>query len=426
MKIVQLKIDSFKRIKTATIVPTSQTVQITGANASGKSSTLDAIVTALGGKRNAPEDPVHHGDEVARITLDLGEIIVKWHCKQGKTPVLVVESVDGARYPSPQAMLDKLYGELTFDPLEFLRMDEKAQRQVLADLTGLTFDLSEIKADRDKLFADRTVVNREEKNARAVADTIPYEEVQEEDTAALLEQLSVIEKHNADANDERVSLAQAEREIAQNERHMEECEQKIKNLLGLIDKAKTEIATRRHFISSVTDSLKVPQDDTEIRRRLAEASATNARAAKQRQRKVAVAQANKQKEIAEALTAQIDALDAKAHELVAQAPFPVEGLSLTDDGVLYNNVLFKQASSAEKIRVSCAIARALNPNLRILLIKDGSLLDRKMFKALTEDPALADYQIWMERVDESGKVGIYLEDGEVVAVDGVPNTQEEA
>jgi hypothetical protein len=31
-----------------------------------------------------------------------------------------------------------------------------------------------------------------------------------------------------------------------------------------------------------------------------------------------------------------------------------------------------------------------------------------------------DYQVWVERVDTSGKIGVVIEDGQVVAVDGEP------
>jgi hypothetical protein len=30
------------------------------------------------------------------------------------------------------------------------------------------------------------------------------------------------------------------------------------------------------------------------------------------------------------------------------------------------------------------------------------------------------YQVWLEEVDESGQIGIYIEDGTIAAVDGVP------
>ena len=43
--------------------------------------------------------------------------------------------------------------------------------------------------------------------------------------------------------------------------------------------------------------------------------------------------------------------------------------------VTYNNVPFDQCSSSEQLRVSLAMGLALNPKLKVILIRDGSLLD---------------------------------------------------
>ena len=60
-----------------------------------------------------------------------------------------------------------------------------------------------------------------------------------------------------------------------------------------------------------------------------------------------------------------------------------------------------------------------NPKLRILRIKDGSLLDSKNLALLTKMADKYDYQIWIERVATDGKVGIVMEDGMVAAAQPV-------
>lgn len=92
---------------------------------------------------------------------------------------------------------------------------------------------------------------------------------------------------------------------------------------------------------------------------------------------------------------------------------PVPGLSLAEGRVLLNGVPFDQSSSAEQIRTSVAIAMAANPKLRIIRIKDGSLLDEDGLRLIAEQAKENDYQVWIERVDSSGKIGIVMEDGSV-------------
>ena len=54
---------------------------------------------------------------------------------------------------------------------------------------------------------------------------------------------------------------------------------------------------------------------------------------------------------------------------------PVEGLGFGAGIVTFNGLPFDQASTAEQLRVSVAIAMAANPKLRVLRIKHGNDLD---------------------------------------------------
>jgi hypothetical protein len=92
---------------------------------------------------------------------------------------------------------------------------------------------------------------------------------------------------------------------------------------------------------------------------------------------------------------------------------PIEGISFDDENVLYNGIPFSQLSSAEQLKVSISMAMSMNPKLRIVRIMDGSLLDNSSMKTVKEMADTNDFQIWIEKVDESGKIGIYIEDGEI-------------
>jgi hypothetical protein len=63
---------------------------------------------------------------------------------------------------------------------------------------------------------------------------------------------------------------------------------------------------------------------------------------------------------------------------------------------------------------------AAKPALRVLRIQEGSLLDEHSLAMIASMADAEGYQIWIESVDTSGKVGIYLEDGSITAVNGAP------
>lgn len=54
---------------------------------------------------------------------------------------------------------------------------------------------------------------------------------------------------------------------------------------------------------------------------------------------------------------------------------------------------------------------ALNPQLRVMLIDEGSELDSSGLALIAGLAADRDYQVWIAKVDESGKVGFVIEDG---------------
>ncbi len=114
-----------------------------------------------------------------------------------------------------------------------------------------------------------------------------------------------------------------------------------------------------------------------------------------------------------ALTSNIESCDAKREKMIAESALPVTGLSFGDNVVLFNEIPVKQASSAEQLEVSIAVAMSMNPKLKVIRVQDGSLLDSDSMKVLEQMAADKDFQFWVEKVDESGSVGVVIEDGQV-------------
>lgn len=76
MKIVKLQAENFKRLRAVEIVPKGAVVEISGKNAQGKSSVLDSIWAAVGGKDMSPAAPIRAGENSAKVSVDLGELVV--------------------------------------------------------------------------------------------------------------------------------------------------------------------------------------------------------------------------------------------------------------------------------------------------------------------------------------------------------------
>ena len=110
LTIIGFEAEAVKRLTAVKIEPPAVgVVTIAGQNAAGKSSVLDAVMYALGGKDAQPSEPIRRGAKQAKVTLDLGAFRVKW-TRTAKDSYLVVERHDGAKGARPQEFLDARIG----------------------------------------------------------------------------------------------------------------------------------------------------------------------------------------------------------------------------------------------------------------------------------------------------------------------------
>lgn len=409
MKIIELRAERFKRLSAVDITPEGDVVVISGRNAQGKSSVLDAIWMGLGGGAAARDSgtvrPIKDGEKDALVRLDLGEIIVtrKW-TETGST--LVVEGKKGKRFSSPQTLLDSLVGSLSFDPLAFVRMAPAGQRKCLADAVELDFDPDAIDQARAEAYEERTIVNREVKNLEARLSSMPAPKagVPEEE----LSMTDLLAEHKA-------AIAEDVRQ-AQEYKKLEEMRKRAQDLKEKIDALRAELAELTEegkAQSEIVASMPPLPDLGVIGARINSAEETNALVRAAREYRQVSAEAAERRLKSEELSAKIKGLDAKKADGFARAKFPVKGLAFDSEGVTFNGIPFQQCSSAEQVRIAVAIAAALNPKIRVIRISDGSLLDSESMSEVERLAREHEMQIWVERVDETGAVGIVIEDGMV-------------
>lgn len=414
MKIVRLEAEAFKRIRAVEITPTGAVVQISGANGSGKSSCLDAIAAVIGGEKLCPEVPIRRGEEKAHVTVDLGDLVVtrRWTAKGS---YLEVAAKDGSVYKSPQKMLDALVGSLSFDPLSFTRLQPDKQLALLKQLAGV--DVSDLDAEHRKAYEERTLVNREAERLKAqvpppVAGDVPDVEESIEALLAAQEQSAEAKRAN-DAKRAELEKARAE---------VRALTARIAELEGELKTARDRQATLKEEGPRLAAEVKALQDPdvAALRERLKSVESRNALVRQKKARAATSAAAEAKRKEAVDLTAKIEQLAKARAERIASAKLPVEGLGFGDTGITLGGLPFEQASSAEQLRVSLAMGLALNPKLRVLLIRDGSLLDAKSLAMVGEMAAKANAQVWVETVATDSKVGIVIEDGQVAGAAPAP------
>lgn len=395
MKIICLEAENVKHLKVVRIEPDGSLIIIGGDNAAGKSCVLDCFEYALGGAGALPPKPIRAGQDKARIVLDMGDIIVT-RTFTAKGTNLTVKNKDGATFASPQAMLDKLVGELAFDPLEFSNMDAKRQSEVLKQLVGLNFD--KVNVRHKHLFSERTDINRRGKEIKANLDAMTrHEGVSDKEVSVvdLGEKYASAIRHNRKI------------EIVYNE--LKARTDELKRVEGLVKSLRADVEKRQKALENAEEMI----DAEAISAEMAGAESTNTKIRENKAYDAINLELVELRKQSGSLNTKMAKIESDKAKTLAKAKFPIKGLGIDDDGVTFEELPFIQCSTAQRIRISVAIGLAMNPELRILLIREGSLLDTKNLGMVAKMAEDADAQIFLERVSQGKECSFIIEDGEV-------------
>jgi DNA repair exonuclease SbcCD ATPase subunit len=450
MKIVRLTAENIKRLTAVEISPEGNLITIGGKNGAGKSSVLDSIAYALGGQKLVPERPIRKGQDQASVEVELSDGITitrrfwlqSTMCNCGtephnelcdslkKTTVksdLVVKNKDGLKFTSPQATLDKLLGQLSFDPLYFVKAEPTVRHTILKRLVGL--DTTEIDEKRLDAFQKRTSTNKQLKavlaklNYSPKHEDVPAEEISVDEVSKEMHKAEVLREKAISADQEvmkvqslldtnrqrelelEADIAELETELKKKETLLKHQEKQVKAYQIDLEQCKIKAATAK---------AEVP-DAEEIGKRLKEIEEINAKVRDNKVYEETKSDYSSVNSEVEELTKIIETCDKEKKERIAAAKYPVEGLSIEDNAVMFNGIPFKQCSTAEQLKISVSIGLTLNPELKILLVRDGNSLDSDSLKLIAQMAEETDSQLWLERVAETKEGAmIMIEDGSVI------------
>lgn len=414
--IISLQIENIKKIKAVTIRPNGGFVEITGRNGQGKSTVLDSIWWALKGKDNIQAAPIRNGADKGSIKLEVGGYLIERTFRRNQvggdyTTKITVTTKDHATMKSPQAVLDGFTGMLGFDPLAFMRQTPREQYDTLRGLCKLEVDVEELDRQYKDLFAQRTDVNRDVKAAQmrldsmTLPDNAPTERV---DVSALVEKVNEINRKNSE-----VARRQRMRQtlLSDNVRRGEEAA-KLHARLAAIERENEQADAQIRDITNFLHENKT-QDPTEFTDKIKQAEQINSVMDLRERRNFEEKALHTAQTHADELTAQMKELQERKKAAIEAAKLPVSGLEFGEGELLLNGVPLAQLSAAEQLKLSMDISMAENPQLKVVLLKDASLLDNESMEYIRARAEKEGYQVWAERVASDGAVGFTIENGEL-------------
>lgn len=416
--------ENIMRIRVARIDFTGNVTLIGGENEQGKSSLLNSIAMLLGGKAEFDEEPLRKGARKGRIFGDFGEFKVERTLTAKGTTELTVTLADGEESASPQTVLNELISRYTFDPLGFFRLDPPKQDAFLRDACGLDFE--ELEAEEALIVDRRRLVNADVKRLKTllaesphhqgapkafidVAETVALKESREQHNERRREYLRAIEADKS-------VLARSEYQLRQTEQQIEELERQLVAARSRWEAHNEDRETLAAKILVAEANTPAEEPTEELRAKLMSAEEVNAKVRANMARADIEKNLQKAEDAADEFQSDLEHIKDRKAERLAAMKFPVPGLSFTEHGWRFQDVPISQASQAQKLRLGVAFGCVLNPRIKLMLLREGSLLGDEMLKLLGELAVEYDCQVIVERVGTRDPGAIIISDGEVVGV----------
>lgn len=416
MKIWELESENFKKLNVSLAI-NGRSVTVTGKNESGKSSFIDAIFKTLTGEK-VKGSPVQLGKNTAKnkvlIRKDNGETItVEKTFSDGKTS-LTVKLNGSQNVKSPQTFLDTTLGQISFDPLVFVNKTPLEQKRFLMDL--LNIDLDEFEERKRKLLDELQQINNDLTTVSGELESLPlldkkYEFIDSSEAVKENEKINLLKVESARIDN---LISQSNIRLETLNKQNSEYEIQIRDLRMKIDANTKSIKDGTAYLLKLNkdkDKIVIPES-SDLETQIKEINKNNEYYRTQQDRIA------KQREFESIETMKVDmlgkikAIEKERNKKLSEIEMPVKGLEFIDTGLSYNGLSLTEdnISTSRIIEIGIRIAIAMNPNLRIMQIKDGSLLDKDMLKTIKDICKDKDYQLFIEKVSDEKELGFIIDE----------------
>lgn len=302
-----------------------------------------------------------------------------------------------------QKELQEIIQQYSIDPLAFTRMKPKDQVEELKSI--LWIDTKKIDHDissqMDKAKLARAIDTEKKK---ALKDIWTPEAVKAVDTADLATQLSQAELYNSKKKELQGRISVWEWWISD-----------IDDQIAALQKSKAEAEEKlSHLKDEYKDGYSKKEIDiSPIQKKISEAAETNRKATIFEKYLELEAEAMESWTVLEKHKMILEELREDRLKLLSDAKLPIEWMTMDEtDGIMIDGVMITQLSSAEQILIATKIIAHTNPALKLIYIKDWSLLDDEKFDEIEKFAKAWDYQFFVEVVGEQMD-SIILSEGEV-------------
>ena len=402
MKINRLEIENVKRIKAVKIEPRESGLTLIGGNNNqGKTSVLDSIAWALGGERFKPSQATREGSVIPpnlHIVMNNGLVVER----KGKNSALKVTDPNGNK--GGQQLLNEFVEQLALDLPKFMESSGKEKAQTLLQIIGVGDQLVQLEKEEKELYQERLYVGRTADQKEKFAKEQPYFPEAPKDLISpsdLIRQQQEILARNGDNQRKRENLHKLEQDY-------QKINDALSELLAKQKKIEEDLRIARLSATDLQDESTAELEDS-----ISNIEEINRKVRANLDKEKAEDDAKGYRSQYNELTEKINDLRSKKNSLLDSAELPLPELSVADGELIYKGQKWDNMSGSERLKVSTAVVRKLNPDCGFVLLDKLEQMDMETLK---------EFGLWLEseglqaiatRVSTGDECSIIIEDGYV-------------
>jgi len=443
LSIHSAKVENFKKIVFCEFIAKGKNVTFKGMCGCGKSSLLEAITTALMGKKLLPEDPIFHGKESAKITLNIGNgekvcYTVSVTIKPS-TFTLTLNSYDERGNKSVITRAEEFFKKIlypkTLDLQSFFNLKDSEQLDQFYQI------VPEVKERLDAIDEEyiaeqkkRQIIEQEGTVAKNELSRFPFTPglpEKEEDAAEISAQIKLAEDYNKELDIIKKDIISTSDAY---ERIMATCNDlnldiiNLKKQLEAKEQRFNQEFEKRKIIQSELNDLNaksisfVLKPTEDLNNKLSTLTATNKQIRDNAEHKRLSAIVEKKREEYSVGLQNMKKIEAKKVEVFTSVKMPIEGLIVRDGALMFPDpvtgeiVRINSLSTGQKYRVGAKINAAFIPEggFNVMFVRDAKGMDKPNYEALVAAADEVGAQLIMhetawEDTDEKG-MQIIIED----------------
>lgn len=402
MKIKRFKIQNFRNLKEVEAQPDGCHILLLGDNSVGKSSTIEAILSALG-KKNNPLNPININESSAYVEVEGTDgTIFKVKFNKNGNPNFEVIAPNGLKDSRKSSIQQIVGGDLDFDVFKFVEGTKTAEgRRQQIELIKSLMPLDIIEKYNE---IERDIISKENLRAEVRKTRDIYDKLMKG---------SNIEKYHLEQYKEKISedeLVQKINEATENNNKIKKANeaivnhnQRIKEIDELIKKLTEEKNERIQKVEKINEWLSQNKeiDVSEFTEKLSKISEHNFFVEKVKEYLENSEKFDEYDKKFNVLNNQIQEKKQEKINLIKNSnAIPIQGLWFDEDKLYLNQIPIDSdtLSTSQIMSLGIQIMIAKNPKMKIMCIARGESLGKQRLKEIQALAEKYGYQIIMEQV----------------------------